>query len=1703
MDENKRIDAEEINENEEENQESQNPTQANENEAEESENQESQNTSQEQQEQSANEEEDQNRNDETTTNIPVISTVSVEQPKEIKTSNGGKFMLLMWKNWRLQRRKRVQTVMEILVPILLTLLLVLIGSTITMESHDSKVFEPFDVSSFPASLATVILYSPDTKDTSAVMDIFRITKTLNVTASDDIVNDYRKQENEVFFAVVFPSNFATKDEDISLSIRFPSELKFTQDTKEDSWKTYSNYPLDAKQGPRNHEENTGATPNYFKEQFIQAQSMLTVSLIAAKKNIPIDIDFHKMMEGISGDTGIPVVKMQRFPYPPWKESPILEQLKTSLSLMIMLGFIYSCINIVKMITNEKENQLKEAMKIMGLSNWLHWTAWFVKSLIFLLISCIIIVILFKINIFVRADPSVMLLFLSFYASSIVMFCFAVSVFFSRADTAAAVAGLLWFISFMPYLMLQDQNDRLSLAEKMAAALAHNSAMGYGFETMLKYEAVDEGIAWTNMHLPPTPDENLTLLHVIVMLLVDSLLYFLIAMYFEAIFPGEYGLARPFYFPFTSSYWFGQPRNTGTANHELSNATQDEFFEKPPDNLKAGVEIRNLRKVYKSNVAVENLSLDMYQNQITVLLGHNGAGKTTTICMLTGMIPSTSGTAVINGYDIRTQTKRVRDSLGLCPQHDILFDELTVADHIYFYSRLKGMRKKDITNEIDRYVSMLEFQDKKNAKSKTLSGGMKRKLSVAIAFCGNSKVVMLDEPTSGMDPSARRSLWKLIQTQKNGRTILLTTHFMDEADLLGDRIAIMSRGVLKCCGSSFFLKKKFGAGYHLILDKSENCDVEKVTDLLRNHIPEIEVHSNVGSELTYLLDEDEAPKFEEMLKDLEEHQEELGVNGYGISMPTLEEIFLKVGSDQVNNSESQEVTVHISYTGERRKGFKLTRNQFRAMFMKKFLSSIRSWIILLIQILLPIIFLLQILIANYMSGRQQLALPELKLNLDNFASPKTIVQVDDESPYSNTFLDIVGRESEIEKTKDITDTALRLREENNKEFKFHYVVGAYFEKKDKQSIINVYFNNDPYHSPGIASSLAWETVYKVLLNCSHCSLKFANHPLPYSTKTMMNQLMLNSFGSQLAFQVGYGLAFSVPIFILFVIRERTSKSKHLQLVSGVEVWIFWITTFLYDFLIYLFIVVLFVTLLSCFQTEGLSKPADLGRLVAIMLCFGVAVLPLLYCFGFCFEVPSTGYTKMVIISFFTGAMAVLLAQMYGALGFKTISDVFHYVLMISPFFALSEGILHMSMLYDKNRACSEWAKHGVDIDVMAFCKDSGDDYFRLERPGIGYNVLVLLLLGSILLLALFLYDYQIVKDVGMSSGPVEVPDEDSDVYEEKRKVRNATEDLIKANTLVMKDVTKYYKKKLAVNGLCLAAKGYECFGLLGVNGAGKTTTFRMLTGDLKMSHGDAWINGKSIRSDLKNVRKHVGYCPQFDALLDNLTARETLKMYALIRGVPEKECRELVDGLARDFDFSRHLDKKVKQLSGGNKRKLSTAVSSIGDPSVIYLDEPTTGMDPATRRFLWDALCKLRDNGKLIILTSHSMEECEALCTRLAIMVNGNFKCIGSGQHLKNKFAKGYTLTIKVKKPPESDGLERGDTQPIEDFVGDKFPMATLRERHQELLTYYIADTTDIPVSRMFGILEEAKHNDALNIEDYSLGQSSLEQVFLTFAKYQE
>ncbi|KAJ8271261.1 hypothetical protein COCON_G00101200 [Conger conger] len=174
------------------------------------------------------------------------------------------------------------------------------------------------------------------------------------------------------------------------------------------------------------------------------------------------------------------------------------------------------------------------------------------------------------------------------------------------------------------------------------------------------------------------------------------------------------------------------------------------------------------------------------------------------------------------------------------------------------------------------------------------------------------------------------------------------------------------------------------------------------------------------------------------------------------------------------------------------------------------------------------------------------------------------------------------------------------------------------------------------------------------------------------------------------------------------------------------------------------------------------------------------------------------------------------------------------------------------------------------------------------------------------------------------------------------------------------------------------------------------------------------------------------------------------------------------------------------------RKLSTAMALIGGPPVVFLDEPTTGMDPKARRALWNCILSVIKEGRSVVLTSHSMEECEALCTRMAIMVNGRFRCLGSVQHLKSRFGDGYTIILRVS------GLDP-DLGPVVRFIEAELPGSTLKERHRNMLQYQLPSSLT-SLARIFSLL--ANNKELLHIEDYSVSQTTLDQVFVNFAKDQ-
>jgi ABC-type multidrug transport system ATPase subunit len=208
----------------------------------------------------------------------------------------------------------------------------------------------------------------------------------------------------------------------------------------------------------------------------------------------------------------------------------------------------------------------------------------------------------------------------------------------------------------------------------------------------------------------------------------------------------------------------------------------------------------------------------------VLIGHNGAGKSTLMSLLTGLLEPSSGSAHVGDVNLIDDISSVRKMIGYCPQYNFFWDELTARDHLVLFSLLRGIKYSEVNNSVDNILRLTQLSSYSHQSVKTFSGGMKRRLSVAMAGIGDPKILLFDEPTTGLDPISRRSVWKLINTLKQDRIVLLTTHYMDEAELLSNRIAIMDKGRLKAVGNALFLKCKFGVGFNMHIMTARPWDV---------------------------------------------------------------------------------------------------------------------------------------------------------------------------------------------------------------------------------------------------------------------------------------------------------------------------------------------------------------------------------------------------------------------------------------------------------------------------------------------------------------------------------------------------------------------------------------------------------------------------------------------------------------------------------------------------------------------------------------------------------------------------------------------------------------------------------------------------------------------------------------------------------------
>uniref|UniRef100_A0A672SI31 P-type phospholipid transporter n=1 Tax=Sinocyclocheilus grahami TaxID=75366 RepID=A0A672SI31_SINGR len=1615
------------------------------------------------------------------------------------------------------------------------------------------------------------------------------------------------------------------------------------------------------------------------------------------------------------------VYLQQMPYPCYVDDMFMLTLNRCFPIFMVLAWIYSVSMMVKSIVLEKEMRLKEMLKAMGVSNRVIWYTWFIDSFLMMAASTALLTAIIMVGkVLNYSDPIILFLFLLTFTVATIMQCFLMSVFFNKANLAAACSGIIYFTLYLPHIFCFAWQDRITKEMKLASFLSP-VAFGFGTEYLSRYEEQGLGLQWDNIHTSPLEGDEYSFFTSIHMMLLDAVIYAFLAWYLDNVFPGQYGIGRPFYFPLQPSYWL-KPTPQPSQNPDLGMEPEpvmlsvvclvycpygyfpagNTFFEPEPEGLLMGVSVQDLVKVYSksSRPAVDCFNMNFYEGQITSFLGHNGAGKTTTLSILTGLFPPTSGTAYIYGKDIRTEMDAIRQSLGMCPQYNILFNHLTVEEHILFYSLLKGRDRNEAEKEVENMLEDLGLPHKRDEEAQNLSGGMQRKLSVAMAFVGGSKVVILDEPTSGVDPYSRRSIWDLLLKNRTGRTVILSTHHMDEADLLSDRVAIISKGKLHCSGSPLFLKNCFGVGFYLTLvrhmkdQRKKECDCASqcsctcstctrykeesqafqperildghITTLIHHHVPEAKLIEMIGQEMTYLLPNKgfKYRAYASLFRELEETLGDMGLSSFGISDTSLEEVgqhFIHyqwmLQQRKNGQTSNQNIMLLTSYAfffflhlirlhpnlvwftdangvgsplesensagraSRQVKGLSLVLKQFHALLVKRFHHATRSHKDFLAQIVLPASFVLIALVFTmivppfgeypsltltpWMYGQQftfisneQPSHPKMRHFIQtllkgpgmgtrcmanqsleslftclNTTSDWEVPPVSPEvknilsSPEWNirnpspscecstdtklTMLPIcpdgAGGLPPRQRKEPTGDILLDMTDKNISDYlmktypkliKTRHVIHLYLQQKytrygglsvggqlpildvDPEEIqavlsqlgqmmnitggpysksamnelgtflhymeseynVKVWYNNKGWHAMVSFMNIANNAILRAFLpphaNPSEYGITAINHPLNLTKEQLSEVTVLTtSVDAVVAICVIFAMSFIPASFVLYLIQERVTKAKHLQFVSGVSPLVYWVANFFWDMINYSVSTAMVVGIFVGFDKKCYTSPTNLPGLVALLCLYGWSVTPMMYPMSYMFNVPSTAYVSLSCINLFIGinssAITFILELFENNRSLLMFNEVLKKVLLVFPHFCLGRGLIDMAM----NQAVTDvYARFGEEFSMDPFRWNFvGKNLFCMAVEGFVYFIFNLLIQYN------FFLDYCPVKD------------EDDDVAQERERIYKGGN---KNDILLIRDLSKTYRrrKRPAVDRICVGVPAGECFGLLGVNGAGKTTTFKMLTGDTDVTSGEASVAGCSILTNILDVHQNMGYCPQFDAIDELLTGREHLYLYARLRGIPESEISRVAEWGIQKLGLSEYAGNCAGTYSGGNKRKLSTAIAMIGCPPLVLLDEPTTGMDPHSRRFLWTAILSIIRDGRAVVLTSHSMEECEALCTRLAIMVNGTFKCLGTIQHLKYKFGGGYVVTMKIKA--EKAGIPP-DLVPAESFMESSFPGCIQREKHYNTLQYEIVAAS---LARVFQLVLTNK--ERLNIEDYSVSQTTLDQVFVSFAKQQ-
>jgi ABC-type multidrug transport system ATPase subunit len=1124
------------------------------------------------------------------------------------------------------------------------------------------------------------------------------------------------------------------------------------------------------------------------------------------------------------------------------------------------------------------------------------------------------------------------------------------------------------------------------------------------------------------------------------------------------------------------------------------------------------------------VAVNGLTLSAGRGQILVLLGANGSGKSTTLDAIAGTNKLTSGNITIDGTG----------GLGIAPQKNVLWDELSVEEHITIFNRLKSPNQRASREEIRQLVHSIDLDAKIKAQSKTLSGGQKRKLQLGMMLTGGSAVCCVDEVSSGLDPLSRRKIWDILLAERGRRTIIMTTHFLDEADLLADRIAILSKGTLRAEGSSVELKDKLGGGYrihvHNVKDSAITPDTNGVTKKIAfDMVTYIAPSSGLAAQV---------------IKTLEANN----ISDYGFSGPTIEDVFLQLAEEvrgESNDSLDNSLTAATHINGKHansdniiavdepgKDGLELLSGQkigyFRqacVLFLKRCTIFKTNWFPYAAAFVIPVAAagLVTLFVKNRSlpgctpSERNAVSTADIDIfssDLDFFLvggppsklNNDTLIRL-----FAPIFLNTVRNTTSStagSNGSSIVSDPLSL-------FKNITVVNSLAEfnnmlVQDRKNVTPAGLwlgdaNSPPtiaYKGQGAEMVNAWfgGWIFDMLLANKTIASSYLNFDTPWAPDT----------GNSLQLLVYIGLALSAypGFFALYPNLERRRNVRGLQYSNGVRTLPLWLAYVMFDFAI-----VIVSSALAIILFAALSQVwYNVAYLFLIFVLYGLASILLSYVISLFSSNQLSAYA-------FTAAGQAVMFLVYLIAYLSTIT--------YAPVNRVDENLILVHFVVSVFAPIGSVVR-SMFLALNLFSVTCVDDRIAPNPGGIlqyGGPILYLILQSIFLFILLLWLDS---GDVGSSlkrlfrrnksNAAAQDPDgSDEEIANELVRVTSTATASGKPSSastdgLRVVHLTKTFGKNTAVDNVTFGVKHGEVFALLGPNGAGKSTTISMIRGDLKPSHngGDVLVESVSVTRHLAAARSNLGVCPQFDAV-DQMTVAEHLRFYARVRGIPDVEHN--VEAIIRAVGLQAFRGRQAFALSGGNKRKLSLGIALMGNPSVVLLDEPSSGLDAAAKRVMWRTLAAAVP-GRSILLTTHSMEEADALAGRAGILAK-RMLAMGSTEGLRRRFGDRLHVHLVCRGAPRTGEEE---VERVRGWIRMEMPEAEVEEKTYhgqmrfsipaaavvgrrigggekgDMIEKVDASSSESAIGKLVVLLEE--NREVLGIEHYSVSPTTLDQVFL-------